>query len=622
MKANDKKVEQNEEGHGAGARALEVTALYGDTPQRVQHFRTTRGGRVTLLSGLMLVCGVVLTVGGAAAFGSQVYAAKRQEAQRAKVLAFVQERGLPEKYVPGVRTHRTTELAGGICFVSGLFLVLLGGLRAREERMVPSFTIGEDPKSTFNTPMDGLPSSRFPLIAARDGDYVLSFTPHMSGTVTVPGGEPQQLPELVAGGAARPAGISGAYSYALPAGVDCSLRLGAVTFVVRSVLAEDEPGRATVPALLAAKARQPLSMTTAGAGAVALAFLLLFQLKPTTADAMEADSVSRYENRRIRQLLCQARKDEEVKRAAEKPKPSKPSQVKPTSRTKSVTGIDDDRLRRRSSSRNPGDGGARSSRARGGRAGMLGVLNTMSKKMASMMSLDTAISREAEDSLAALDGYTQGSNDILDGLNSGRMGPRNGAGHVSLSSGWSTQRGGGDPFDTAGPWNPDGRLFPIGVPKRGKLADPIQFPPSRVEVVEGIDAATLQRYIRMQRPAVKFCFVSKALAERPRAAGTVKVTFVISPRGKVLKASVTFTSLHHPATERCIANAIRRIQFPDTGGRTAFVTYPFRFRAVGRREPGLWPPVPPLSRDHHTDRPPPGRSLFLGGAAAAQNDQR
>ncbi|MFH2011025.1 MAG: AgmX/PglI C-terminal domain-containing protein [bacterium] len=563
--------------------ALEVVALYGDTPQAVHHFRTARGGKVSVWSALCLASGLLLAVGGAVAFGSQIYAVKRQEAQRAKVLAFVKERGLPEKFVPEVRTHRPTELAGALCFASGLFLIIFGGLRVRDERRVVSFTIGEDPKSTYSTPVDALPSSRFPLVSSDGESYLLSFTPHMSGTVTLPGADPVELPGLVSSGAATASSVAGAYTLPLRPGARCKLDMGMSSFLINSVPAGAVPDREAAGAVIASRARQPIAMSTAGAGAVMLAFLLLFQLKPAEADAIEADGVSRYENKRIRDILKQARKDRQDQKKAEPEKIDKKQQakLKPNAK-KAVAGRDDDRIRSRNSGGRSATGvghhqGPPSERA----SGMVGVLKSMSKRLANMMSRDSALSQQMEDSLAALDGYHYGGGDVLDSLGGGRAGGTRGAGGVSLGGGWSDGIGkGGGGFDSGG----------LGLGNRGglRVADYKSNKPqvllrSRIETIEGIDRATIRRYMRLHASSYRYCYVSVGLAANPRLRGTIKVTFVISPRGKVLQSSVTFSTLNHAPTESCIANAVRRIRFPKTGGRTAYVTYPLHFRPAGQR---------------------------------------
>jgi hypothetical protein len=66
------------------------------------------------------------------------------------------------------------------------------------------------------------------------------------------------------------------------------------------------------------------------------------------------------------------------------------------------------------------------------------------------------------------------------------------------------------------------------------------------------------------------------LATDPRLAGRVVIRFVIGASGSVMGSSVGDSQLALPSVGECIANAIRRWQFPaPEGGGVVTVNYPF-----------------------------------------------
>jgi len=554
----------------------------------VEHFHEAGDGRIKGITWVLLAAGVLLALGGAVAFGSQMYSVKRQQAHRAEVLSFIQERGLPERFAPPVRTRPDLEVGGAAGFAVGLFLLMLGGFRAREERKRPRFSIGEDPSASYATPVDGLPGSRFDLVGAEDGRFCLRFTPAMEGRVERPGQAPSALADLARQGEARVGEAAGTWSWPITDGARCSVAYGGSRFEVRSVPRAAAVAQESWTERARAALAAPITLATFGSTAAVSAFLLLFQLQPTDHHRLETDSLSDRTHRRVRELQRSARKDPEPSKA-KRPEPQKPdpNKVKQADKDKSKTRVhvaSERDERRRTVSPGPAGAGATSASARPGvgrNAGMLAVLGSNRQQLANMFSRDTALSQDAEDSLAALTGITYGSGDPTDGLGpGGRSGDTRGAGGVTLSSGfWGNDKGGGGGFDNGGVPLPGSPRGP-GVPdrKHGKVRvwqDP------HVEVNQGIDANTIKRIIRRHIREIRYCYVSRGLAENPKLAGRLKVAFAIADNGRVLKAYVVETTLNHRPTEACIAAAVRRWRFPKTGVKTAFVRYPFHFRPSG-----------------------------------------
>lgn len=574
--------------HGSGEHTLEVVALYAGTPRGVHHLRSPSSGRIRPLSAAMLAMGLLLAVGGAIAFFSQIWSVRRQVAHRARVIEFIKERGLPEKFAPAVRSRPQLEVGGAAAFAAGLFLLMFGGFRVREERRPACFRIGEDPRADYPAPSAGLPSPCFSLVSADGQGYRAHFTPAMEGEVTYPDGSVVALPDLARQGLAPLDAATASYAWPIPEGATCRVELGASVFRLRAVPRGEGVDEQPLSKRALAALSSPLSLSTVGSASVLGAFLLLMQLSPAGSDSLEADSVSDTSHRRIRELQKSAERDRAAKPKPERPKPPKTpprtaQRTDPKAPRTPATHVDERFRAVATNATRPGVGSG-PSQGDARRAGIAGVLSSPSLNLSSMFSRDSAISRDAEDSLAALTGHTYGSGDPLDGLGEGgRAGNPNGAGGISL---------GGSPFGKIGKGGEG--AFQNGVPMPGGVAigprvpghkpgQPVVFPDSRAEVLEGIDGDTIKRVIRRYLNQIRYCYQSRGLATNPRLAGEVRVAFLITGQGKVVKAQIASSTLHSPSTEQCIVSHVYGWRFPKSTGRTAYVKYPFRFRPSGGR---------------------------------------
>lgn len=99
----------------------------------------------------------------------------------------------------------------------------------------------------------------------------------------------------------------------------------------------------------------------------------------------------------------------------------------------------------------------------------------------------------------------------------------------------------------------------------------------------GLDKAIIRRYIRRRLPRIRFCY-EKELLKRPKLQGTVKLRFTIGPKGNVLAANAKGV---RPVVSRCVAKAVKTIQFPrPNGGGKVVVNYPFSFLPASRNVQG------------------------------------
>ena len=78
----------------------------------------------------------------------------------------------------------------------------------------------------------------------------------------------------------------------------------------------------------------------------------------------------------------------------------------------------------------------------------------------------------------------------------------------------------------------------------------------------------------MRSIATRYATATSAAWRRPELAGRVVTSFTIATTGRVLGSAVTDSSLRAPDVERCIAEAVRRWEFPSTQ-QMANVSYPF-----------------------------------------------
>lgn len=120
------------------------------------------------------------------------------------------------------------------------------------------------------------------------------------------------------------------------------------------------------------------------------------------------------------------------------------------------------------------------------------------------------------------------------------------------------------------------RSAPVGDLKhRAKAPDPV---PGIVTIKCGENASCLdkeivRRIIRQHRNEVRFCY-ERGLAIKPELNGRVVTMFTIANNGRVLGSSVAESSLGDRDVEQCIAQAVRRWEFPSTQQMT-MVSYPF-----------------------------------------------
>jgi outer membrane biosynthesis protein TonB/pSer/pThr/pTyr-binding forkhead associated (FHA) protein len=107
--------------------------------------------------------------------------------------------------------------------------------------------------------------------------------------------------------------------------------------------------------------------------------------------------------------------------------------------------------------------------------------------------------------------------------------------------------------------------------------------PEESVVTGSIDKNAIEAAILAHRDEFRLCYEREINAESPDLSGRVTSSFVIGSTGRVTESGIASSTLRSPNVERCVANVIKRIQFPTpAGGGVVQVTYPFKFSA-GRK---------------------------------------
>ena len=96
-----------------------------------------------------------------------------------------------------------------------------------------------------------------------------------------------------------------------------------------------------------------------------------------------------------------------------------------------------------------------------------------------------------------------------------------------------------------------------------------------------LSSEVVRRVVQRNIAQVRYCY-ERSLATNPGAQGRVIVRFIIAPSGQVSASSVAASTLPDAGVGVCIANALRRWQFPaPEGGGVVSVSYPFNLAPGG-----------------------------------------
>ena len=115
-----------------------------------------------------------------------------------------------------------------------------------------------------------------------------------------------------------------------------------------------------------------------------------------------------------------------------------------------------------------------------------------------------------------------------------------------------------------------------GLGGRGNAGPIVRAAPPSVAGLLAPEA--IRRVVLRNLGQVTHCY-EQGLATNPNLEGRVVVRFVIGGTGNVMASNVADSSLPLPSVGECVANAVRRWQFPSPeGGGVATVNYPFNLQ--------------------------------------------
>lgn len=538
------------------ARAVEIAALLADSVVEVKHLASTRGGRVTGATRALLAAGGALLLLSAFAFAAGV---ERAAANKHALERWVD---VEQKPIVDFRPARLSLAYDWMAFgggLAGLLLVTAGALRARRERVSPTFRIGRAAGVDF--PTDAVDAESFALVEPRGDEFVLRVAPGMSA-------------ERVAGGAREP--LSAAETI-IASGARYRVAAGEQSFLVSSVPA---PRRQPVP-LFASWERSVLAF----AGASLVAHLGLVALLDTMAPdgrALNDDDIAG--EGRLTRIMSRPAEDA---RAEREPGGDSANSTAGTESAR-MPGVEgamgskesknpDGRFRMKKNGETPQLARAEAIR-QAQHAGILGVFAANPQVFASLQgTADFSSGFDDTDIIGGLVGSE--AREMAGGWGFGitGVGPGGGcdrapcgiigAGRFGLIGHAGT---GGPGFGTPGAGGPLHRKPAFAGPKVAI---------GNSSSVGELDPNTIRRYIRRRLPAIRHCY-ERRLVTRQGLAGTVVTQFQISPMGVVQGARAA--GMGDGDVESCVAEAVRAIQFPrPKGGGMVNVRYPFIFQPAG-----------------------------------------
>ncbi len=546
-----------------GARAIEVAALFDDAVLEVRHFHNPAGGRLGRFTKALLGTAGAALLGTGALF-AQSYAQVVAEKAQAEAGRPVRAKNFG---------HARDGAAAGLLFY-GIGGLLYGLYRAKEERQENEFSIGSATGTTFKLSGDGLPAARFPLVRSNGTDYEFLFTESMTGALSLHG-QVTTLADLKT--QAEPAlGIPGAHSLAIPDGGRLALKYQNCEFLIRSV---PRPRHYPVPLQVDWRAQSYTGAVLAGAASL---LGLMFAMPPDPR-SLALDSFSN--EQLVRYLVKAPEVKEETAPWLQSQKQEAASSSGRAAKEKSGQMGKPEALRRtdaRSSfagpKNNPDPKLAQKAAAEAAKnVGVLGILHSGNVAgLTALLGDKSALGNEAENALGNInglhvgDGY--GHNGLgLIGYGPGGDGPGDNTIGLNLTGTClpGTLCSNGNRNGTYGSRPPAAKLT---CKNCGKAPPAWHLDPP---TVVGYDKDLIRRVVRQHMNEVKFCY-EKELQHDNGLSGRVVVKFSIGGMGGVTTSFVEASTLPRGQTDQCIANAVRRWQFPKPQQNgLVVVSYPF-----------------------------------------------
>ncbi|MCS6914795.1 MAG: AgmX/PglI C-terminal domain-containing protein [Myxococcales bacterium] len=555
-----------------GSRAVEVSAMFEDAVLEVRHLTNPAGGRISGLTKALLGTAVAAFLGAFIVFlVAYVQVADIRQRREAWI-----EAGKPYSEFRVPRDNPLYDILPIAFLLYGTVALIWGLFRFLDERQPAHFTIGTDPKADFHVGEE-LGTALLPLVHSTGTDFELLFTRQMKGDITE-GDKVISLEEAIQTGKARPAAaVGGAFAMPIGSGARINLRLGENTF---NVVSTPPPRRMPFP-LTVDWGKQAY---TGGVFLASALFLLLVFSVPPDPKSLSLDAFIN-DQRFAKFLIKPPEEREEVPEWLKKKGPDemggkgkrhKEEEGKMGKKeSKNKTGL----YALKGPKDNPDPHLAKQLATEAAqKAGVLGILKAeQGSHLASIFGRDSALGTDAVDVLGGLVGTEIGEAYGVGGLGlvgTGRGGGGTGEGTIGLGNLGTIGKGGG-----GGSGSGYGRgAGGLG----GRRAGAPEVVPGTAEVRGSLDKEIIRRIIRRHINEVKFCY-EKELTRKADLMGRVMIQFTIASTGQVVASVVQSSTMNSPPVEQCIAQAVRRWEFPKPmGGGIVVVTYPFVLKASGQ----------------------------------------
>lgn len=554
-------------------KAIEVATLLGDSVVDVKHCMDPKSGKISPRTWALFATGAVCLLLSAIAF----YVSVRTAAYNHSALDYWTQVANKPAYA-----YRPRMLSAGYDWLAfgglALGVVALGGalLRMRDEKRTPYYRIGTAPG--VEQPLQGAPSACFPLVApsqSRD-DFVFHFATGMTGEAIVDG-RAVPFAELAASGRARPSTAQpGAFELPLAAYSRVRARIGNTSFLVSAV---ERPRRHAAPVLAMAQSRTLAYF--AGSLAVHLGIVLLLSQMPVDGGATALDIAAlEPTDIRARNAMSEETPSEPLEAAQQgdggEGQPGAAMALEEGASGTTDTDRVDGHLRMKQKQEDP-QLARRQAIEEARNAGILATFRGQDGDLFASLAGTSNLSSgfDLDDVPGPLFG-AEGTGKGYFGF--GRRGFGAGAGCAYEPCGII---GTGPGYGKIGLGKfPGSQWDGVGVgglPGRKRVA---AVPPPTIGTPtgsDGLDKATIRRYIKRNIEKIKYCYEKELLA-RPGLEGSISVSFFISPTGSVTSSVGSGFSSQ---VASCVAGVISAIEFPKAAGGVQ-VNYPFTFHAAGR----------------------------------------
>jgi hypothetical protein len=532
------------------ARAVEVATLFEDTVLSVRHLTEPRHGELKppRWGGALpfFIAAGVLLLGAVTAFAVNVH--EIAQLRRAHDAAFTAGWVHAPFVLPS--GGRWLDFAVAAALGLGTWALIAGLGRLFASRRSPDFTVGPSPRADIAAPL----AADQGLVIATDGGWWLELTAPMSCELTHEGGTPSLLHV--------PASVP------IVEGTRALVDLGTLRFIVSATARPQH-----VPTTTRIDWLQESYIGAVGlAAGLFLAFLYLIPPDPKTLalDTIHSDLVAHY-----------------IIKAPELPEVPMPPEKGATGARggKAAAGpagaIGDHRARPNEHARLKVKGtavdphvGQQIAHDVAAQTGVLGAMAMLEKShIGSVFPGESALGADAEDAIGGIHPNATGTNEWGEGGADlfGRGVGGGGHGVNTIGIGTDGLRGIGPGGNGPGGWGPPSHAVAL---RPHKAEAPIERGP--IVVSKGsLSKDIIKRVVHAHHNEIKFCY-EKRLTAKMLGSGRVVARFIIAGNGRVIGSGVESTTLHDTEVEACIAEAVRRWEFPrpDDSG-TVIVSYPF-----------------------------------------------